>query len=197
MNYIFRILISAISIYTLLCSIRIILTWIPGAAYNGFVRFLSSLCDPFLHLFSGIRWLRLGNLDFSPVLALGLLSICSSILQNIMMIGRISVGSILAMIISLVWSLFSSIVTFFIVILVIRLIMLLVNRGRESASNIWSQIDYSINPFVLRISSFFSGGKPVSYQNALIISVVSMIVVLFAGRYLMAWISTLLLRIPF
>lgn len=37
-----------------------------------FGQILASICDPYMNYFRGIRFLRIGNMDFSPVLSIGL-----------------------------------------------------------------------------------------------------------------------------
>ena len=69
---IFSLLAAAISLYTMLCFVRIILTWIPSLNYSKFGHFMATLCDPYMNYFRRFRFLRFGNLDFSPVLSLGL-----------------------------------------------------------------------------------------------------------------------------
>ena len=71
MIQIFSLLIKGISLYTTLCFVRIILTWIPGLEYSKVGQILSAICDPYLKLIKKIP-LNLGNLDFSPMLAIGL-----------------------------------------------------------------------------------------------------------------------------
>ena len=69
----FQLLASVISFYTMVCFVRILLTWIPSAQYSKFGRILASICDPYLNLFRGLRFLRVGMFDLSPAVALCLL----------------------------------------------------------------------------------------------------------------------------
>jgi uncharacterized protein YggT (Ycf19 family) len=59
-------------------------------------------------MFRGVRWMQIGNLDFSPAVSIGLLYALSTILSNIAMTGRIYFGGIIAIIISMFWSIFAS-----------------------------------------------------------------------------------------
>ena len=107
------ILSAIINIYTILCVISIILTWFPGAKFTAFGKFLSSICDPYLNLFSKSGKLRIGNIDFSPILAIGILVLVSSILGKITLTGRIYFGGILQEILGMVWNVSSSLLTIF------------------------------------------------------------------------------------
>ncbi len=68
-----------IGIYTALLFIRILLSWFPNIDwYNQPWAILSQLTDPYLNLFrSSIP--PLGGMDFSPILALLLLQVLSSL----------------------------------------------------------------------------------------------------------------------
>ena len=77
--FLFQAAAGAVSLYTTLCIIRIIITWFPQINYSAFGRFLGALCDPYLNLFGRIP-LRLGAFDFTPMLAIGALSVLSSVL---------------------------------------------------------------------------------------------------------------------
>ena len=99
LQVILRLASAAISLYTLLCFIRILLTWIPNMGYNKFTLFLGKICDPYLNLFRRIRWLKFGALDFSPVLALALLAVFSTAMTELSIAGTtlalITLGSTL------------------------------------------------------------------------------------------------------
>ena len=60
-----------------------------------FGKILAEICDPYLNLFKKIRILRAGPFDFTPILAIGVLVIISSILQGIVSTRRFSVGIII------------------------------------------------------------------------------------------------------
>ena len=55
--YIFSVLASVVSIYTLLCFVRVMLSWFPGAEYSKFGRVLCQMCDPYLDIFRRFRFL--------------------------------------------------------------------------------------------------------------------------------------------
>ena len=195
LSIIFRILSAVVSIYTLLCFIRIILTWIPNAAYSGFTRFLSKVCDPYLNLFHGIRWLVFGSFDFSPAVALCLLGAASTLLANFSHQGYFSLGMILAMIVSLVWSIASSLLVFFIILLIVRLIMLASNKNGYAGS-LLDQVDRSISPIVYRIAGTFSANKNMPYKKALIVSAVVIGICLIIGSVLFSYLGSLLQNLP-
>ncbi len=196
MSTILRIISAIISVYTFLCFIRILLTWIPGMSYNKFTNFLASICDPYLNLFRNIKWLTVGNLNFSPALALCLLGAVSMLLTSFSHQGRVTVGLILALLVQIVWTMIHSIAVFFMILLLIRFIMLCVNKG-NSDNFIVNQIDYTLKPLVYRMTNIFSNGKTVEYKTALIIAFAMMLVLLVAGNFLISFLTNLIQSIPF
>ena len=190
------ILSAIINIYTILCVISIILTWFPGAKFTAFGKFLSSICDPYLNLFSKSGKLRIGNIDFSPILAIGILSLLTTILSRITLTGRIFFGGILAAIVSLFWNLGSSLLGILTLIILIRWIVLLAKKGYTPYDSGWNNVDAMLQKPVYKISSTFSK-NPVSYQTALLISWITLAVILLLGAILSGILIHLCNMLPF
>ncbi len=190
------ILSAIINIYTILCVISIILTWFPGAKFTAFGKFLSSICDPYLNLFSKSGKLRIGNIDFSPILAIGILSLLTTILSRITLTGRIFFGGILAAIVSLFWNLGSSLLGILTLIILIRWIVLLVKKGYTPYDSGWNNVDAMLQKPVYKISSTFSK-NPVSYKTALLISWITLAVILLLGAILSGILIHLCNMLPF
>ena len=217
-NFIFKIIASLLTIYSLLCSIRIILTWIPGIS-NGFTNFLSRICDPYLNIFSRLGIFRFGAIDFSPVISLGLLALLSTISSSLAQAGTITLGFILALIIQMAWNVISSIIGFLLIVLIIRFIVLLfqnnsyngsqfwrqfdyaanlfIDSKSYNGSQFWRQFDYALNPVIYKIVAPFSKGRMVPYKIALLISIISLFVVKFAGSLFIFQLTRLFKMIPF
>lgn len=192
---IFRILSGIASIYTLICAIRIFLTWMPDLQFSKFGTFLATICDPYLNFFRRFKFLRFNALDFSPVLALAALSAVASIFSSIATMQRVSIGVILAIIINMAWSIVSSLGWLLVILLVIRLIFNLIKR--DNTSHFWTVIDQTLNPIVYRISRIFTGRRYTQYKTSLLIALLLIILILFVGGQLFSLLSSLLLKIPF
>lgn len=174
--HIFKILSAFLSAYSLICFFRIILTWISGFSYGRFYSALARICDPYLNLFRGIRWLRLGSFDFSPALALCLLGAAASLFSMLGNGGAVSFPMLIAFAVEIAYTIISSLITFVIILFAIRLAILLFSRNSYSAGgSMASQIDSSISPFVYRIARTFSLGRKTGYKAALIISIIALI----------------------
>ena len=58
-----------ISIYSILCFARILLSWIPSLSYSKVTQFLAKICDPYLNLFRKLP-LQFASLDLLRLLHL-------------------------------------------------------------------------------------------------------------------------------
>ncbi|MCR5725771.1 MAG: YggT family protein [Treponema sp.] len=196
LSRVFSIISAVLTLYMMLCFVRVMLSWFPRLQYSTVGRFLSTLCDPYLHLFRGLRFLRFSAFDFSPAIALCILIALANIFSNLAMPGRITLGFILAMLLTMIWQLVSSVIGFLIVILVIRLVVILLQRGYSAYGSLWDQFDRALNPIVFRIASLFTRGQAIPYKTALIVSIVTLAAVLFAGKYAISELSKLLAALP-
>ncbi|HUH45128.1 MAG TPA: YggT family protein [Treponemataceae bacterium] len=168
-----RLLSFAISIYSFLCLIRLLLSFSPSLQQNSFYTFLTSICDPYLYLFRKLTFLRLNQLDFSPIISLGLLYMLTQMLNTIIAIKRFSLGILLSVIVNFAFSIVNSFLFFLIIILAIRLIFLLLNKD---TSSIWFSFDQFIKPIADFITKKFYKNSFYTFQKSLIISLISFIV---------------------
>ncbi len=193
---ILSVLSAAITIYTLMCFVYVMLSWFPGARFTKFGRFIESVCSPYMNLFSRFGWLRFGNMDFSPILSIGFLSVVSSILSRISATGTLYFGSILESIIYMLWNVCSSILSILFFVVLVRWIVLLVKNGQTSINSIWYQVDRMIEGITFKISSTFFKSR-VSYQKALLVTWITLLIFLGVGRFLVGILCALCMKIPF
>ena len=191
MGAILSIISAIIIIYTVLCLISIFMTWIPGAKFTKFGRIISKITDPYLNLFSKRGWFRIGNIDFSPILAIGILSILSTILGGIAKTGYFSINAVFIVIIEMIWSLVSTLLTIFILLILIRWIVLLVNKGQVSSNSGWYQVDLMLQKIVYKIGNTFIR-KNLTYQKALLVSWISLSIIWLLVRFLVVFLMNLL-----
>ena len=193
---ILSILAAVLSIYTLLCFIYILMSWFPGARFTKFGHFMTAICEPYMGLFRRLTFLRIGNIDFSPIVSLGILSLASAILAGIQRTGRIFFGGILGTILSSLWSITSSIIGIFTLLIFIRWIVLLINKGRTSYESGWNQVDMILNKMTYKIAGTISK-KSMSYQTSLLMSWIILLVAMGIGHFLILLLVNLCYRMPF
>lgn len=192
---IFSLLAGIISVYTMLCFVRIILTWIPNLNYSKFGQLLASICDPYMNYFRNIRFLRIGNMDFSPVLSIGLLVVASNLLSTLAVTGQLKIGYLIASIISMIWSILASILSFLIILLIIRVIALFVSKGN---STFWYSLDKTLNLVVYKVAGIFRGRNTfMTQKTAYVITIVTIFVLRIAGNILFSVVAGLFTRLPF
>ncbi|WP_276779354.1 YggT family protein [Treponema succinifaciens] len=192
--FILRIISAFLSLYSLLCLLRIIITWIPNYSYSKPADILAQICDPYMNLFRGIKWLRFGSFDFSPALALCILGAGSQLFSSLANGGYINLQMILAMILGIFFSIPSSLIFFLIILFAIRLILIMINKDSYNTSGFMAnQIDSSISPIIYRIARTFAMGRRITYKAALIISIIALLFLQFALRILLAFILSIIL----
>lgn len=181
-----------VSIYSMLCFVRIILSWIPQFSYSKFAQILGKICDPYLNIFRKLP-LHIANLDFSPIIAFIILSGISTILQYIATLQKISLGIILAITLQMIWSAISSILLLFIIILAVRLVVLLLNKD---SIGFWSSLDTMIYKLARPVTKLFFKNKFVNLQTAVIIALISMVILRLLGGFLFTILVNLLQGFP-
>jgi YggT family protein len=183
------------SLYMILIFIRIMLTWFSGTNYGRAFTILTGVTDPYLNWFRRFPALRVANLDLSPIAALAILSVVNSIFITLGRYGRISLGLILALVFSAVWSVISFLLGFSLVILTLRLIAYLTNR--DVYGSFWRIIDMISQPVLYRISRLIFGKRLVRYLTGLLSSI-AVLLILWAGLGFLARMGTdFLIRLPF
>ena len=193
---ILSILAGILSIYTLLCFVYILMSWFPGVKFTKFGHFMAAVCEPYMNLFRKMSFLRIGNIDFSPIVSLGILSLASTILARIQLTGRIFFGGILGSTLSSLWGIASSILGIFALLIFIRWIVLLINKGRTSYESGWNQIDMILNKMSYKIAGTFSKNS-MSYQKSLLLSWIILLVSLVVGHILIQILVNLCYKMPF
>ncbi len=167
--YLLSVLGGAFSLYALLCTVRVFLTWIPALNTSPFGTLLSQICDPWLNLFRRLRFLRSTRLDFSPVVAIGVLAMLSSLLKYTAHTRHFSLIAVVFIVLRMLFSVISSLLMFFNVLLAVRLTAELLHRTN---SPVWYTIDQVLNPVVYKVSRFFLGKRFVQPKTALLITLV-------------------------
>ncbi len=108
-----------LEIYSFIIWIRIIVSWVrPYPRPGSFTYYMARIVDPYLGLFRSSK-ATIGVLDFSPIIAIGILAVVQSLLSVYGMYGFLTLGIILANIIYAFWSYGLSIFLFFSIIMLI------------------------------------------------------------------------------
>ena len=192
---IMRVVTGGLSLYMLLIMFRILLTWFQGPSFGRPLELLRSVTDPYLSWFRRFQFLRVGNFDFSIIVAIIVLSVFASITSRLAVAAAVTFGYVLALIIMRVASAASFFLVFFLIMALIRLIGGAV--GVNTSGRFWITLDHLLEPVVHKIILSLSRGRFVSYRNALLLFCALIALTLFAGRFLVDGLVNLAGRIPF
>jgi YggT family protein len=194
MQKIMSILGGLTSVYMLLIFIRVMFTWFSGARFGRPVDILSRITDPYLAWWSRFPILRTGFIDLSPIAAMAALSLAQNVFSIAGRSGFISLGLVLAIAVSSLWSAASFILGFFAVILGLRLIAYLTNQNVYSP--FWRIIDSISQPVLYRITRIFFRSQIINYRSGLILSIVILLALMAAGGFAINFVTPLLVRLP-
>lgn len=196
LQLLFRAATAVVTIYTVMCFVRIIITWVPSMQYSGVGRFLSSMCDPYLNIFARLP-LRFGMLDFSPVVAIGVLTLLSSLLSTTASTGYIRIGYVLASVVSLLWSIAQSLLSVLLLVILVRFIVECVTNGNLPYNSVWRALDSALSPMIYKIIALVKASDDTSYKKALGVALIILGLLFVTGVILIRVICTLLILIPF
>jgi YggT family protein len=194
MQLLFKYIATLAGLYTILCFIRVLLTWMPGMGYGGLVGMLARVCDPYLNFFRRLRFLRFGALDFSPVAALAVLGAVSNFANTAMAGGGVlSLGRILVWVVGAAWSVVSSLLGILLILVVIRLVAHL--AAPRSTFSLWYSLDRTLAPFTSALRRGLPFLRSYGWQLA---GMGAAIMLLQAGGGLVVGLLTAMLRgLPF
>jgi len=191
---IFSTLSTLITAYSFACLLRIFMSWMPQFEYTAPGRFIAALCDPYLNWFRRFSFTRVGAIDFSPIIALGVLSVASMSFSTLAVTGTITVGIILAGLVSVIWSFFSFFLNIVVLFLAIRLVYDLFNR--YGYSQFWTMLDRFLNPVISKVTRLFGRGHTMNYRLSLVLTLAVMFGLRIGVGYGIGRLVAFLMRLP-
>ncbi len=178
--------------YSFIIFIRIIFSWFNlrnnnnGQSQNQIIQILHKITDPYLNWFRRFKFLQIGMIDFSAMLAISVLYFISNIFNQIGISGVISLAFIIKLIISTLWSLISSISMIIIILFIVRIVFLHINKY----SQILQTLDGYVEPYARRFSNYFTK-RFTSYKVNLLILTGAIFIARFVINYLLAFLFSL------
>jgi len=195
MRFIFGLLASITGVYSLIIFIRIILSWFGNMVKGKPVDILIRITDPYLDWWRKYLRLNIGNFDFSVIPAIVFLSFIQNIFRALSFaVVKITLGYILAQLLLAIWNIFSVIVGFFSIVIIIRMIGYLTNSNIYSP--FWSVIESITQPLLYRTNRIFFGNKIGGYLKGMTLSLLLLIVILIGGWFIVILLSDLLYKLP-
>lgn len=147
----FYLLHVAINIYTWALIIRIFLSWMPQYLMTPIGRILIEACDPYLAFFRRFKFTYIAGLDFSPVLALGVLSFFENVAFSIYSLGYFSILGVVLVLISSIWGVLKFFLNVVVFVSLLRFILEFSYRYRSSHFCLLiDTIFYPVRSFVMK-----------------------------------------------
>lgn len=191
---IWRFLTAIIIFYIFLLSLRIILSWFQGSVGGRPWELLIQATDPYLSIFSRLRFLRRGMFDFTPLAAILTLVVVLDVIQSIQLSGRISLGIFLGALISAIWSAAAFLLVLFLVLAVLRAILLAVSSAR--GSRLAQAFGFMVEPVVSLVRRTLPVRQPLSDRQYLYLTVAILFCVRLLGGYLFRLLVPLVYALP-
>lgn len=181
----------ALLVYTLLISIRFIMsllqTGLPKKVSNVFFR----ITDPYLNKFHGISFLRQELFDFTPLVAILVLIILHNIVLTLSYSGITRLGTVLGVVVRGAWA--GGIwVLFFLILAVVRLAGLYFSRNTTHA--FWRNLDLMLHPLISAVKQRFS--KELKYIQSLQLTVGLLLLIWLLAGLIIRLIVWFLFRLP-
>lgn len=189
MQQLFKLLSTLLNIYSFIIFIRIILSWFTlrgntyGFSQTSIITYIYKITDPYLNWFRRFKFLQIGFLDFSAILAIMVLYFVSNIMRIIGNTGTITLTMIILLLLSSLWSLASSIMFILTIILIVRIIFIQLNKY----SQIFYNLDGYIEPSVRKFSNLITK-KFTTYKVNLIILTIALVLAQIIGKILLSYI---------
>ncbi len=190
-----RIMSGVVSIYMLLCIVRIFFSWMPSLIDTKWGRLIARLTDPYLDLFRTITLFRTSAVDFTPIVALTVLSVINNLFMTLSYAVRITFGFILSLLLDAGWSAVSFLLGFFLVIVLVRIIGFIARIA--TLHPLWQILDSMINPLLFKVNNVIYRGRAVDYLQGLITGFVVVLLVRSLGGWIVRMLTSLLMSLPF
>ncbi len=156
---------------------------------------LTSITDPYLDYFGKFSFLKFGMMDFSPVAGVLLLVIVLDILNTLSSYGTITFGIVMSIILTAAWSAVNFLITFFIILTLIRLVTGLLNP--TSRSPLMTTLETILSPLTNFSYNKIFKNSNVAYMTALGVTGGILLGALLGGNALFNYLAAYLARLPF
>jgi YggT family protein len=194
MRSVFGILATIIGFYSLIIFVRIIFSWFGSMVFGKPVEIINKITDPYLDWWRDKLHLNVGGFDFSVIPAVVFLSFIQNLFKILSVSVKITLGFLLAQILLALWNIFSFIIVFFIIVIIIRAIGYLINGSMYSP--FWVLIDSMSQPLLYRMNRIFFGKKIGNYIAGILLSLLFLIILLVGGKFIILILSGIMYKLP-
>ncbi|KGE71464.1 YggT family protein [Spirochaeta lutea] len=198
----FQILGTIISVYSLLLVVRIIMTWFSQSpnrenpiSFGRLESILERITEPYLALFRRMSWVRVQNLDLSPLVGLLVLQVVSITFLEFARRGRIALGIFLGVSIEAFLGTLSFLLFIVIILGALRIIAFYLKTS--SLKMFWYSLDRLFQPLITPILAKLFPRRILPYGTALMLFTTVLIIAAVLCRLIIAFLVPLLMNLPF
>jgi YggT family protein len=181
--------------YIILISMRLLLSWFPGAASGRHWSTLLRITDPYLRLFRGWRFLRRGLFDFTAIAAVLVLIVALDLTGAVARSGRFTLGLALGTLAGGVWSGLSFLLILFIVLAALRLVFRLFSRRYENP--VGELLEAMVRPAVGLARGLLPRTVAWKEEHLLLVVIAALLVVHLMAGLVFRLLRASLLALPF
>lgn len=194
MSALFNAISAVLTLYMFVIVFRILMSWFPGRDFGKPGLILHRATDPYLNFFRRARFMRIGYVDLSPILAITVLSVATYVFSTLAVAGTVSLGMVLALIIAQLGGTAVFLMWLITAIMLVRAVAILM--GARGDTRIWMTLDQLLQPITYRIITRLFRDRFFTYRNALLVTTALGAVTALALRIGVNVLATLAYQIP-
>jgi len=194
MQQIFSLLAGLVGIYSFILLARFIMSWFSRSVPGKISTFLIKATDPYLDWWRNIVKSKIGPFDLSIIFAIVCLSLVQTIFYMLAASQKVSIGIILAILVKALWSIISFIAGFCLVIIIIRCFAYLAKVNMSS--RFWATVESISKPVLFQMNRLIYGNRTGNFLHGMILSGIILIAIIVGGKYLIAFLVSLLNSLP-
>lgn len=162
---------------------------------GGVMDMIGKITDPFIKFFQQVKFMRVGQFDFSVLLAFMSITIVQNILSVYSFTGTISLGIALSIILQSAWRSLGSLILGILIILLIARLVLSYKKTPNSIQYI-TMLNQWLGKVLDTVHRFVFGGKEISDRTLLYTTLALSVATYIVMMYLIRIGATALLKLP-
>ena len=181
--------------YSILIWVRIMLSWfVRFPQYGGFTYYIAKAVDPYLNIFKKSK-MTAGRLDFSPILAIGIIELFRSICEFYGMNGYLTLGLCLYYFLQAFWRYCLS---FYFMFAIILLITKTISSFAKNPAyyNMGNQLGDAVSGLTNITKKLFFKNRIGKESTINLITLLWVFALNFALQYLFGYLAMLALELP-
>jgi uncharacterized protein YggT (Ycf19 family) len=168
-----------VTAYTFLIIFRILAEWFVGAGQGRVWGVLKAVTAPPLAAFRWMKFLRRGEVDFTPLPAIISLQLISFLFQYLAAARIISAASVVAAVLLALWRILFSLLLFFLLLTAVRLAGLFF--AKQPSSAFFRMVDVIISPLARAGARLLPARRSITYRTALLVIFIVLALVAATG----------------